>query len=459
VGNFLSLNTALSGLRAAQRAMETVASNIANTDGHTRQRVTQAAPDLLRDRFLEARLRATSAALGYQGTLAALLQRTERVMGEPDHGLPARLTAVWDAFDHLALEPADASTRGQVLAALEDLAAAFRQHHSGWSQLAADTEARLGAAADEANGTLGRLAKLNEPLSSAAFPTPAALTEERDQLLDDLTASLGIQVTPHDNPDNPSRAEIVDVSLGAVELVSGTHAGALNVAADGAITLTGYDGASASLTSLQAGDDGVGGAIGALHHFLVEDLPARREDLTDLARAIAAVLNRAHGDAFDLDGLPGGQLLDLGTPPGAGTVRVSLTEPRKLGAAATQAGGIHDGSAAAAMAQLRYAGYDPALGPGSHEQTVAARTLDDRLRALITTLAHATFDATSAADAARAVHISARVARRSLHGGSLDEETAGLVEYQRALEAASGVMSAIDEARGTLVTRTGVVGR
>jgi flagellar hook-associated protein 1 len=482
VVNFLSLNTALSGLRTAQRAMETVANNIANTDGPTRQRVTQAAatpphpsggtgvqvPDILRDRLLEARLRATSAALGYLGTLAALLQRTETVMGEPDHGLPARLTAVWDAFDHLALEPADASTRGQVLAALDGLAAGFRQNHSRWSQLAADTEARLGAAADEANGKLVRLAKLNEPISSAAFPTPTALTEERDRLLDDLTVSLGIQVTLRDNPDNPSGVEIVDVSLGAVELVSGTDAGALSVAAGGAVTLTAPDGSSASLASIQEGADGVGGDIGALHHFLAVDLPGRREDLTHLAQAITVVLNSAHGEAYDLDGLPGGLLLDLGMPPSAGTVRVALTEPRKLGAAATETGGIHDGSAAAAMAQMRYqrfsrlpgdAGGDAALGLGSHEQAGTARTLDDRLRALITTLAHAIFDTTSAADAARAVHISARAARRSLHGGSINEEMAGLVEYQRALEAAGGVMSAIDEARDALVTRTGVVGR
>jgi flagellar hook-associated protein 1 len=488
VSNFLSLNTALSGLRAAQLAMDTVANNIANanTAGYTRQRVMQAAttPFLhpagtvgtgvqitditrIRDGFLDARLRTTAATLGYQDTLAALLQRTEGVMGEPDSGLSVQLAAVWDAFDDLALDPADPSTRRQVLAALEGLAATFRQVDNGWSQLATDTEVRLGVAADEVNGKLERLAKLNELIPSAAFrgTTPTDLMDERDRLLDDLSVSLGVQVTER---NDPSGAKIVDVSLGGVELVSGKHAGALSVAAGGAVTLTGHDGSSASLASVQEGADGVGGDIGALHHFLAVDLPGRREDLTHLAQAIAVVLNSAHGEAYDLDGLPGGQLLDLGTPPGAGTVRVVLTEPRKLGAASTATGGIHDGTAAAAMAELRYqrfpslpgdASYDAALGLGGQDQTGVARTLDDRLRALITTLARATFDTTSAADAAEAVYTSARVARQSVHGVSIDEEMADLVKYQRALEAASRVMSAIDEALDVLVNRTGIVGR
>jgi flagellar hook-associated protein 1 len=46
-----------------------------------------------------------------------------------------------------------------------------------------------------------------------------------------------------------------------------------------------------------------------------------------------------------------------------------------------------------------------------------------------------------------------------MHGVSLDEEMADVVRYQRALEAMSRVMSAIDQALDVLVNRTGIVGR
>ena len=42
---------------------------------------------------------------------------------------------------------------------------------------------------------------------------------------------------------------------------------------------------------------------------------------------------------------------------------------------------------------------------------------------------------------------------------SLDEEMVSLVRYQRALEAASRVMTTVDEALEVLVNRTGIVGR
>lgn len=66
---------------------------------------------------------------------------------------------------------------------------------------------------------------------------------------------------------------------------------------------------------------------------------------------------------------------------------------------------------------------------------------------------------TRAPDSQESLTSAASVARMSVHGVSIDEEIVALVTYQRALEAASRVMTAIDEALDTLVNRTGPVGR
>jgi flagellar hook-associated protein 1 FlgK len=49
--------------------------------------------------------------------------------------------------------------------------------------------------------------------------------------------------------------------------------------------------------------------------------------------------------------------------------------------------------------------------------------------------------------------------RESVAGVNLDEEMTNMITYQRAYEAASRVLNAVDEALDTLINRTGMVGR
>src|ERR1700682_1661331 len=104
MSEFVSLQTALTGLRASQARMNTIGHNLANvnTPGYTRQIVnlTEAAPyqsssgwmgagveataiSGARDASLKAPVRSTSdTQAGFQSR-AALLQRTETVLCEP----------------------------------------------------------------------------------------------------------------------------------------------------------------------------------------------------------------------------------------------------------------------------------------------------------------------------------------------------------------------------------------
>jgi flagellar hook-associated protein 1 FlgK len=50
-------------------------------------------------------------------------------------------------------------------------------------------------------------------------------------------------------------------------------------------------------------------------------------------------------------------------------------------------------------------------------------------------------------------------ARESQAGVNIDEEMAALLTFQRAYEAASRVITAVDQALDTLINRTGLVGR
>src|SRR3712207_4436127 len=164
MSNFFSLNTALTGLRAAQVGLETSTHNIsnANTKGYTRQRVEQAsrtpyqsAIGLVgtgvdvsgitrsRDAFLDARARASTAQFGFYDGLASLLQRSEAISGEPENGVTTQANEVWAAFEDLALDPSDAASRRQVIAALDALTSRVRSISGQWDVLGADTTTRL----------------------------------------------------------------------------------------------------------------------------------------------------------------------------------------------------------------------------------------------------------------------------------------------------------------------------
>ena len=121
---------------------------------------------------------------------------------------------------------------------------------------------------------------------------------------------------------------------------------------------------------------------------------------------------------------------------------MAITDPRELAASAVA--GALDGSNADALAELGQAGRRRGRrrtarwwsGSASPAQTA-------QRRADIQTRVTGDMDALRAADA----------------GVNLDEEMTNMLTYQRAYEAASRVLTTVDEMLDTLINRTGLVGR
>jgi flagellar hook-associated protein 1 len=451
VSLIVGLYTGLSSIRASTVGIDTAAHNIANaaTPGYTRQRVELAAatpflsPDgpigtgvdvlaiaRLRDHFADMRVRTTLAEFAQLDVRADLLGRAEVVMGEPE-GIGLELQRLWNAFEDLAMDPADTATRTQVLAQLEAVTARIRSVATGWDQLAVDTTSRRDQAVAEANRLLHEVADINRQVANQDPLTVSNdLLDRRDLALDRLAELTGA--------NSARQADgTVTVTLGGATLVQGDTVESLGVSgADviaGATTLTGA----------------VTGELGGLQASLVTDLPTLRGQLDDVVAVLAATLNTQHAAGFAPDGSPGGPLLTFGADPST-SVTVALTDPGMLATAAdvdpgSGLPGALDGRNAQLLADLR-----SATGPGS---------ATEELRTMIVDLGASVAALRRSADAAGDVAVGAAIGRQSQHGVSLDEEMVDLVRYQRQLEAASRVMTAIDEALETLVNRVGIVGR
>jgi flagellar hook-associated protein 1 len=228
---------------------------------------------------------------------------------------------------------------------------------------------------------------------------------------------------------------------GGVTLVTGTSARTLTV--EGGTVRTVVDGAALTVAPR--------GETGALHAFLTETLPGRVAALDAFVSDLAAALNAQHAAGRDAEGAPGGALFTFDPSAGAArSMRVSadvLGDPRRLAAGGPDATGPHDARNADALAALRAAKVD------------GKPPFDGQLAAFVVELGARVATARSTADAQASLSVAATVARQGAHGVSLDEEMVALVAYQRALEAASRVMTAVDQALDVLVNRTGIVGR
>ena len=443
--SFSVLGIGLSGVQAAQRAVENAAHNVANanTDGYTRQRVSLIAarpvpgqPGLrgsgvqavdvsrLRDALADMAFRSETAAGGAWSARAQVLQRAQQVLGPYGEGAPAAVAKFWAAWQQLSTNPADTASRQGVLDAGAALASTLNSAAAGLDRLGQDVGARVDAGVAEANALLAQVAGLNAAISDAttAGQTPNDLLDERDRTLDRLVTLTGATVRATD-------AGRVDVYVGSQAVVRGETTAPLSAVRSGGVTtIVHADGSPAA----------AGGELGGYVDTLVRVLPAFTADLDAVAAGLAGAVNAAHANGVDLDGAAG---LAFFTGTTARDLAVAPLTARQVAASAS--GAANDGNNALALAQLRTAG------------AVGGTSVGDAVNAIAGRLGAEAAHATDSAHAANLVVAAIEQQRAESNGVSVNEEMADLVRYQRAYEAAARVVTVADELLERLINGLG----
>lgn len=454
MSDFVSLQTALSGLRAAQTQMTVAGQNVANTAtaGYTREVVnlTSSPPyqttagwmgsgvevtsiTRARDAFLDASVRTTSNLQAGSQAKADLLQQAEQILGEPSQGISTPLNALFSAFEGAANNPSDSSARASVIAALSALTTRIQQVSSGWNALATHAQQDVTAKLATVNDQLAQVASLNVDIAAAVGSgNPNSLLDQRDRLLDQLASEVG--ATSVTDPDGSVRVE-----LGSTSLVDGNHVNALSLTPSGAIT------------NAQGATVVAGGAVGGEQSVLVNDLPGLQANLNGFTQDLAAALNAQHAAGFTPGGVPGGPLLTYAPGNAALTVTVAIANPSQL--ALSDAGGppfpVNNGVNAQSLADLQ-TGLAAAGGTA---------TLAGSMRDLATGLGVATAASVQTANNQQATLQAVRSTRTGSTGVSIDEEMTNLMEAQRSYQASARVMTTVDATLNTLINSTGLVGR
>jgi flagellar hook-associated protein 1 FlgK len=464
MSTFSGLSTALSSLNAQRIAMEVTGQNIANanTVGYTRQRAELASvgagqtaslfsegskigngvkvTDVSRlgDIFLDARVRATTSSAAFLAARADVYTRLESAVSEPsDTGIASALSEMWSAWQDVAKAPQTLATKQVLLEQSKHVSASISAGYSAietqWSQVRTEAAARV----SDVNALADGVAELNGQIRQILVSDGNAneLIDQRNQLITQLSNLAGATVRFQENGT-------ADVYVGGNPLVTADRAQHMKIA--GSTDLAGVLAGNAPVQIVweRAGEPVVtfdGGEIQGKLSALAPVgqggiLTEAAEQYNELARQIASQINGVLGSE--------GPLFAIGTDPAARNLEVVITNPADV-PSATPGMGEYDGSLADAVSQLANA----ENGPSQLFQTFVVG---------LGVSAKATYNSAIVAESARATAQNLHIAATSV---DIDEETVNLLTYQRGYQAASRVMTAIDEMLDTLINRTGVVGR
>ena len=453
-----TLNVALQSLQAQQAGLDTVTNNIANinTPGYSRQRanlaelapleaggpgngVSVASIQSIRDNVLELRLtRETQTQAGLTSYLSAAQQAQTQFIDSQGTGIQSALSGFFSSLQQLSTDPANLPARQSVLLAAQNLAQVFNGTASSLTSQRNDLDGSVSDAVAQVNTLTSQIAKVNGAIQesqTAGANNPGVLEDQRTQLIRQLSGLIDIAVTPSGNGgvtvETPSGAPLV-VGTTSVQLSTKVNVGTgrQDVFSQGQdITST-----------IQGGQ--LGGDIKARDQLLAGVL----QNLDQLAAGVANAVNTQHQAGTDLNGAAGGNFF---VPPPSGGVgaaaglAVAITDPATIAASSDGSSGSNGNlTALAALATRNIIG----------DQRPA-----DAYTSLVSGLGSAISGATSEQTASNLTLQQLQTQRDSVSGVNLDEESAALIQFQKAYQAAARVASVINTLTGDAIN-LGVVG-
>ncbi len=461
----LGLDTAVKALRAHQLAVDVASHNIANaqTPGFSRQRVilrqdgltaadryshdtllgkagmgvTATNVDRVRDLFLDYQARQTSSAKNQYDAFSTALGRAELTFNEPgENGIQALLGQFFDAWHDVVNDPESPAARTALVHATTTLASNIQRASQDLDTLRTDVNQNVVALKDEINSRAAEISNLNRQIVQVEAGGDAAndLRDRRDLLLDQLSGIAQISYSE-------TATHSVSVYLGNHELVSEYAYHAVDAV---------NDAAHAGMQKLVFQSDGLdvtstSGKLRGLYDARDNAIPAVQDKLDTLASGMITQVNTLHKVGYGLDDSTG---LDFFTGTGASDIELNAIlagDPQKI-AVSSAAGTVGNADNGLAIADLQQ---NSMVGPGN-------ASFDQYYASMVSVLG---------ADVARAQGISTangllndhvEAQRQSVSGVNIDEEVTNMNASQHAYQAASRVITTIDDMLDTLINRTGV---
>lgn len=324
MGLTAALNTALTGLNAANRTAQVVSSNIANalTPGYARRQLDVSASVLngygagvgvngttrMSSPALLAERRLTDAALGQESTRTEVLQTIAEIFGTTETGdLSDRFARFEDALVEAAARP-DSDTRLQtVIDTANALAGALNQAGTDVQDARADADAAIATEVGQLNNALERIRDLNTRIASAKEGSDmrATLEDMRQTEIDSISSIVPIRLYSREN------GKVAVATTGGQLLLDGqavaigfTQATAVDANATAGGILSGLT-INGNAVSGPPGGAFAGGSLDAHFQARDTDLVAAQEQLDAIARHLIERMSGSDADPTLTGGDPG----------------------------------------------------------------------------------------------------------------------------------------------------------
>ncbi|MEW8655542.1 MAG: flagellar hook-associated protein FlgK [Candidatus Thiodiazotropha endolucinida] len=319
------LSIGVSGLIANRHALDTTGHNISNvnTEGYSRQRIdfNTREPFLSPAGYLGTGVESSEIQRQYDSFVAGQMrtsltvssdlrayygeaQRLDDLVADPDAGIQPTIQNFFDALQGLADDPTSIPARQLALTEAESMADRFHYFNQQFDDTRTRTNGQIGYNVGEINRLAQNIADINADIKLAYGSTPNDLLDKRDQLVNELSEQVDIQIL-----QQTDGAYNVFIGRGQ-PLVMDTTAATLGTQPSGLdpshleITFN-YSFGTQIIT-----DQISGGTIGGLLRFRNEILDPTQDRVGLVALGIADQLNTQHQLGLDLDGLVGGALFN-----------------------------------------------------------------------------------------------------------------------------------------------------
>ncbi len=329
------INSAMSGLSAAQSALNTVSNNISsyNVAGYTRQTTVLGASNSTLtgggwvgngvyvsgvqreyDAFITNQLRAAQTQSSGLTTRYQQMSKIDDVLSDTTNSLSTTLQDFFKSLQTLVSNAEDPAARQTVLGKAGGLVNQFKTNDQYLRDQDSQVNTAIATSVSQINNYAKQIANLNDQISRltgvGAGASPNDLLDQRDQLVNELNKIVGVEVSVQDSGT-------FNISFGnGYSLVQGSKANQLAAVKSSA---------DPSRTTIAYVDEVAGnveipekmittGSLGGLLTFRAEDLDKARNTLNQMALAFADAMNKQHEAGFDANGDAGGKLFGFGSP-------------------------------------------------------------------------------------------------------------------------------------------------
>ena len=329
------INSAMSGLSAAQSALNTTSNNIAsyNVSGYTRQTTVLASANSTLgaggwvgngvyvsgvqreyNAFITNQLRTAQSQSSGLTTRYEQMSKIDDMLSGTTNSLSTTLQDFFSSMQTLVSNAEDPAARQTVLGKADGLVNQFKVADQYLRDQDKQVNLSIATTVDQINNYANQIASLNNKISRltgvGAGASPNDLLDQRDQLVSELNKLVGVEVNVQDSGTfNVTMANGYTLVQGS----SARQLAAVPSSSDPTRTTVAYvDNVAGNIEIPEKLLNT--GSLGGLLTFRSQDLDQTRNSLNQMALAFADAFNAQHAQGIDANGDKGKDFFTIGDP-------------------------------------------------------------------------------------------------------------------------------------------------